>query len=126
MDWVKWIIVAAIIVAFLLLKRARLIPAGQARALLQLGGKVIDVRTAQEYRDNHISGAINLPLDSITETIAQHVPDKDTPVLLHCAGGVRSDMARTRLRKLGYTKACNLGSYARAAAIVSTGLPNSH
>jgi rhodanese-related sulfurtransferase len=119
MDWVKWLIVAAIIVGFLLLKRARLISATQARAFLQQGAKVIDVRTEQEYRDNHIPGAINLPLDSINQSIAQRVPDKNTPVLLHCAGGVRSGMARARLRKLGYTKAYNLGSYGRAASIVA-------
>ncbi len=119
MDWLKWVIIAAIIVLFLLLKRARLISAAQAKQYLQQGAKVIDVRTEQEYRDKHIPDAINLPLDSITETIAQHVPDKEKPVLLHCAGGVRSGMARTKLRKLGYTKAYNLGSYGRAASIVA-------
>ncbi len=119
MDWLKWVIIAAIIVVFLLLKRARLISAAQAKQYLQQGAKVIDVRTEQEYRDKHIPDAINLPLDSITETIAQHVPDKDKPVLLHCAGGIRSGMARTKLRKLGYTKAYNLGAYARAASIVA-------
>ncbi len=123
MDWLKWVIIAAIVVLFLLLKRARLISVAEARQCLQQGAKVIDVRTEQEYRDNHIPGAVNLPLDSITETIAEHVPDKDKPVLLHCAGGVRSGMARSRLRKLGYKKAYNLGSYGRAASIVSNANP---
>jgi len=120
MDWIKWVIVAAIIVAFFLLRRTQLIGVEQAQRYLAEGAKVIDVRSEEEYRRAHVPGAINLPLDSIQETIGKHVPNKDQPVLLHCAGGVRSGMARKTLKGLGYTKAFNLGSYGRAAKIASS------
>ena len=58
-------------------------------------------------------------MEELIEALPHRATDKDNPVLLHCAGGVRSGMARTRLRKLGYSKACNLGSYGRAASIVA-------
>lgn len=47
---------------------------------------VVDTRTAQEYRQGHISGAINLPSDKF-ETIAGHLPEnKETPVVFYCRG----------------------------------------
>jgi rhodanese-related sulfurtransferase len=47
------------------------------------------------------------------------VKDKSQVVLLHCQTGARSNEACRRLKALGYAKAFNLGSYERAAQIVS-------
>lgn len=47
---------------------------------------VVDTRTEQEYRQGHISGAINIP-SSQFEQIAAHLPDNlETPVVFYCRG----------------------------------------
>ena len=47
---------------------------------------VVDTRTEQEYRQGHISGAINIPSHQF-ERIAEHLPEnKSTPVAFYCRG----------------------------------------
>jgi rhodanese-related sulfurtransferase len=46
------------------------------------------------------------------------VQDKNQVLLLHCQSGMRSGVASKRLKRLGYAKAFNLGSYSRAARLV--------
>ncbi|WP_127784256.1 rhodanese-like domain-containing protein [Rhodococcus sp. X156] len=49
---------------------------------------VVDVRSAEEFAQGHIPGAVNMPL----ETLVRHCADLDTakPVYLVCGGGTRS------------------------------------
>ena len=72
------------------------------------GAVLIDVRTKEEYSERKIEGSVNLPLQEI-EKIASFVPDKSTPVFLHCRSGKRSGKAEKVLRKMGYTNAVNIG-----------------
>ena len=72
------------------------------------GAVLIDVRTEEEYAERKIEGSINLPLDEITK-ITSVVPDKNTPVFLHCRSGKRSGRAQKILASMGYTKAVNIG-----------------
>ncbi|MGB8259489.1 MAG: rhodanese-like domain-containing protein [Terracidiphilus sp.] len=118
MDWKIIAVVAAVLAVFLLLKRAGLISAKAARELLRQGALTIDVRTEGEFAAGHLPRAINLPLDQIETALPRRVADKDKPLLLHCASGMRSGAAKAKLKALGYTNAHNLGSYARAARIV--------
>ena len=69
---------------------------------------LIDVRTKEEYAERKIDGSINLPLQEI-DKITSVVPDKNTPVFLHCRSGKRSGKAEKILRKMGYTNAQNIG-----------------
>ena len=45
------------------------------------GAVLLGVRTAEEYRDGHIDGSINIPLDKIS-SVANIVKDKSTPLYL--------------------------------------------
>ena len=72
------------------------------------GAVLIDVRTKEEYAERKIDGSINLPLQEI-DKITSVVPDKNTPVFLHCRSGKRSGKAEKFLRKMGYTNAQNIG-----------------
>jgi rhodanese-related sulfurtransferase len=47
------------------------------------------------------------------------VKDKNQVLLLHCHSGSRSGEARRKLKAMGYTQSFNLGSYERAAEILS-------
>jgi len=94
-----------------------------ARKLLAEGGRVIDVRSPEEFRERHLPGALNIPLPGLETGIAQLAPDKNAPLLLHCLSGGRSGFAVLKLKRLGYARAYNLGSYARAQKLLRAAGP---
>ncbi len=117
MEWIALLIVAGLAAAFLLLKFGSLKPEA-AREYLRQGAKVIDVRSPEEYRGAHLPIAINIPLGELKRQIGGHAPDKGQVLLLHCLSGGRSAMGTRVLKKMGYTKVFNLGSFGRAKKIV--------
>lgn len=72
---------------------------------------LLDVRTPQEYREGHVPGSRNLPLQSIDQA-AGIVKDKSTPVFVYCHSGSRSSQAVSRLMKMGYQNVKNIGGMA--------------
>ena len=68
--------------------------------------EVIDVRSESEYKENHIESATNIPL-SILENGLSKI-DKNSEYYIHCAGGYRSIIAISILKKLGYEKLINI------------------
>ena len=76
------------------------------------GAVLLDVRTAEEYREGHIEGSINLPLDRINQ-VENLIEDKDTPLYVHCLSGGRSGQAVSYLKQFGYTNAKNIGGIGR-------------
>ena len=87
----------------------------KASEFLRLGATVIDVRTPQEYAQQHLPGALNMPLENLAENLHQLPPGT---LLLHCKSGMRSNMATGLLRKKGYEQVYNLGGFDRARDIV--------
>lgn len=63
---------------------------------------LIDVREDHEWQEQRIPGALHIPKDTISTTIRAAVPELDTPVYLHCRGGVRSLAVANELLTLGY------------------------
>jgi len=78
----------------------------------------IDVRTASEYAAGHVSQAVNIPYDEITERIGEVTGDKDELIYVYCRSGNRSGIAKVALAQAGFTRVVNLGSLesARRAA----------
>ena len=101
-------------------KRSSQISTKRAVAYLKDGALVIDVRSSAEFNSGHLPNAINLPVEEIETALPRRVKDKNQVLLLHCQSGMRSGVAKSRLTGLGYANAFNLGSYARAARIVSS------
>jgi rhodanese-related sulfurtransferase len=62
---------------------AREIDREQVRRLMAQGAQVVDVLPAREYREDHLPGAINLPLRRI-EAEASRVLDPSRPVIVYC------------------------------------------
>ncbi len=60
--------------------------------------KIIDVRKPGEYEASHINDALLLPLDFIKDNINEY---PNTPFILHCAGGYRSMIAASILKRNG-------------------------
>jgi rhodanese-related sulfurtransferase len=56
----------------------------QVRSLMDRGAQVVDVLSAQAYAEDHLPGAINLPLRKI-ETEAERVLDPGRPIIVYCA-----------------------------------------
>ncbi len=72
---------------------------------------LVDVRTQQEYDEDHIAGAILFTLDTIDEQSASSViGDKDTEIIVYCESGTRSSEAIEILESLGYVHVYNLGA----------------
>ena len=70
---------------------------------------ILDVRTAQEYSEKHIPGAINIPNETIGDQDIPELPDKDQLILVYCRSGNRSKQASDKLVNLGYTNIVEIG-----------------
>ena len=70
---------------------------------------ILDVRTAQEYSEKHIPGAINIPNETIGTEDIPELPDKEQLILVYCRSGNRSKQASEKLVKLGYTNIVEIG-----------------
>ena len=66
---------------------------------------IIDVRTPGEYRDEHIPGVVNIPLDELEKRIGE-IP-KDKKVVLICRTGSRSAQGTRLLRSKGFNNVYN-------------------
>lgn len=63
------------------------------------GHLLLDVRTVEEFEEVRIPGAVNIPLDELSDRAAE-VP-VDQPIVLVCRSGVRSIMGAQLLRFAG-------------------------
>ena len=68
---------------------------------------LIDVRTPEEFATGIIAGAVNIPVDQLSQRLSE-VP-KDQPVVLYCRSGNRSNQAAQILGDAGYTQVYDLG-----------------
>ncbi len=121
MNWTTVLLILAVAALVYTVRRAAQISRKDALMHLKAGALLIDVRSRAEFSSGHLPNAINLPLDEIEKALPRRVNDKDQVLLLHCQSGMRSGVAKARLKGMGYTRAFNLGSYARAARIAHAG-----
>jgi rhodanese-related sulfurtransferase len=63
---------------------------------------VLDVRTAEEFDEGHIAGAINISHDEIEDNIANLALYKDKVVVVHCRSGRRAASAESTLLNNGF------------------------
>ena len=77
-------------------------------ALPESGAAVIDVREDSEWEQGHLPGAIHISKSYVEQQIEAAAPDRDAPVVLYCAGGVRSLFAAQTLEQLGYTNVASM------------------
>jgi adenylyltransferase/sulfurtransferase len=69
---------------------------------------LVDVRELEEYSQGAISGARHIPRGYLEMRIEQEVPDRDQPLVIYCAAGVRSALATAALQEMGYTDVVNM------------------
>ncbi len=73
------------------------------------GALLLDVRTALEFSNGNAPGTINIPLQELGGRFIE-IP-KSSPVVLCCASGTRSGMAKLLLIKNGYKQVFNIGPW---------------
>jgi rhodanese-related sulfurtransferase len=69
---------------------------------------IVDVREDSEWNEQHIPGAIHIPLAQLNGRISELKQYKDTPVITQCKAGGRSAKALEVLKSVGFTKVYNM------------------
>ena len=93
--------VAVFLLGRILLSRLDRIPGSRARAEVQAGAVLLDVRTVGEFAGGSLPGARNIPLGELEGRLEDL--DRDQAVVVFCASGMRSARAAGVLRKAGFT-----------------------
>ena len=81
------------------------------------GAVLLDVRTSEEYRDGHIPGSKNVPLQAL-DNVASVAENKNMALYVYCHSGARSRQAAGLLRRMGYRNVNNIGGIAAYAGKV--------
>ena len=76
--------------------------------LLAEGYTLLDVREPDEFEQGAIPGSIHIPRGQLESNIENRLPDRDTKVVVMCAGGVRSAFAVQTLEQLGYANTVSM------------------
>jgi adenylyltransferase/sulfurtransferase len=64
---------------------------------------LLDIREKEEIALEYIDGATFLPQGFLNEKVENLLPDKNIPVVVYCAGGIRSLAAAKLMKEKGYT-----------------------
>jgi rhodanese-related sulfurtransferase len=82
----------------------QLLPSLKAR-----GAVLVDVRSAAEFAVASAPGTVNIPLQELSARMAEI--QQGVPVVVGCASGSRSGMARMMLRRKGHAPVYNIGGW---------------
>jgi rhodanese-related sulfurtransferase len=75
---------------------------------------VVDVRRETEYADGHVAGAVNIPLEEMTDPASMANLNEHQNLYVHCAGGYRSVIASSLLKRQGFHNLRNvLGGWSK-------------
>lgn len=83
-------------------------------ALLAEGAIIVDVRSPSEFNSGANPKSINIPLDQLNNESKKL--DKNKTIILCCASGTRSGMAKGILKKNGFKNVMNGGPWTNTIA----------
>jgi phage shock protein E len=78
-------------------------------ALVKQGAVILDVRSPAEYKQGHIKGSVNTPLNDLSRHIMKL--KKEATIITCCASGMRSASAKSILKSNGFTQVHNGGGW---------------
>jgi len=70
--------------------------------------QILDVRSAEEFQNGHIEGAVNADINSPSFQQTASTLEKEKTVFVYCLSGARSASAAGQLKEMGFTKIVNL------------------
>ena len=73
----------------------------KARKAVENGALIVDVRTPKEFKEKHILGAVNLPIEEIMKGRINLSKDKE--LVLYCRTGSRSAASAKVLKEQGWS-----------------------
>lgn len=82
-------------------------------------GKVIDVRTPEEFSEGYVKGAVNIDVSNPNFESQIAALDKDAAYSVYCRSGNRSAVAVEIMRNAGFTNVVDLGAVEEAAQALS-------
>ncbi|MCW8090274.1 rhodanese-like domain-containing protein [Alteromonas sp. ASW11-130] len=74
-----------------------------AKECAKNNGTVIDVREPSECETSPSTANINIPRGVLEMKVVEQFKNPDHPFYIHCASGVRAQLAAEQLLKMGYT-----------------------
>ncbi|MGC4058166.1 MAG: MBL fold metallo-hydrolase [Chitinophagaceae bacterium] len=76
--------------------------------------EILDVRKEGEFGEGHVQGATNMPLNKFSDILSIANVDTESNLYIHCAGGYRSVIAASILKRQGFHNLRNvLGGFAK-------------
>lgn len=85
---------------------------------------LLDTRTADEYRLNHIEGAVNIPLDELRNRLPEIPAGKR--IIIYCAVGLRGYLAYRILTQHNFSEVYNLSGGLKTYSIATGGQTESN
>ena len=86
----------------------------EAAERIAAGHLILDVREPDEYEEGALEGVIHIPRGHLEAQIENRIVDKSHPVVVYCAGGVRSAFAAKTMQELGYEQVASMdGGFGR-------------
>ena len=87
---------------------AAISPKESAVMLAEQKAIIVDVREDSEWNEQHIAGAIHIPLAQVQSRISELAQYKDSTVITQCRRGKRWAKAASTLQAAGFNKVYNL------------------
>jgi rhodanese-related sulfurtransferase len=106
------ILLVAFAVAWIAFTRLGKISGSRAGELVASGAILVDVRTEAEFTSGHLVEATNVPLNALSRN-SRTLVDAKKPIVVYCASGMRSAVARGILRAAGAKQVFDLGAMSR-------------
>lgn len=70
---------------------------------------LLDVRTIEEYKENHIPNSMLISVDVIENEIVSKIPNKESKIFIYCRSGNRSKIATGKVISMGYKNVYDIG-----------------
>jgi phage shock protein E len=86
------------------------------KTMIQEGAFLVDVRSVGEFNSGHVKGSVNIPLDTIANNLNKFKNKKS--VLVFCASGMRSSVAKSILQKNNIPNVVNAGTWSKVNKIM--------
>ena len=88
--------------------KVREVSPAEAEQAAAEGTVLLDCREESEWEQGHVAGALHLSKSYIEQDIESVVPDRTAPVVVYCAGGIRSLFVAQTLVEMGYANATSM------------------
>jgi rhodanese-related sulfurtransferase len=100
--------------------QVRVVDTTEARALIDAGAQIIDVRTPEEFDAGHLTGAVNVDVQAADFHERMQGLEKTGSYVVYCRSGSRAGAAADMMLDMGFTDVVNAGGF---DSLRTAGLP---